>query len=175
MTKNKYKKRCKKLFKTAKSKNLSLEFEPNNYNPKRLNCLWHGGRIALIKVSPKIDIVVEAIGDVIVTLFDKYGNEVVHFKDKSNGGYFENEMISYIKDDKELTQVINNGRLYFDNNNWIEYNGYFHEDDGKTYFVDLGMITENVLDTDNLIEGLEYVLENHWSIVNEIVEVYDAT
>ncbi len=53
-----YKKRCDALFQKAKSLHLELLFEPNDFDPQRLNCLWHGGKITEVKVSDKLSMAI---------------------------------------------------------------------------------------------------------------------
>jgi len=94
-----------------------------NIDNDKQNCLWYGGDIVEFILEDNSKILVSAIGDVRLWLVDKETNEeLVYVKDKNNGGQFYNAMFSYIKNDEELEQVINNKHdkytMEFDNNNW---------------------------------------------------------
>lgn len=170
MRKQKYQRECKRLFKKAKRLGVKLDFTPENFDYRRLNCLWHGGSIALIEISPELQVELCAYGDVIVTLYDKKGEYLARSKDKSNNGAFEDNMYSYLKTDKQLSLAIEEGRLVFENNNWIEYDGYvLDKNTGKTRFVDLGMIYDNIID-DNILKAIEEVLDSLDEIKEQILE-----
>ncbi len=164
-----YCKKCKKLFKKADKLGVKLQFNPLDFDHKHLNCLWHGGTIACIRVSPRVMIELMAHGDVRAVLYDKNGEELVRSKDKSNAGAFFTNMYQYIKDDKELKRLERNGSLVLDNNNWIEYGGVVFED-GKnaSQIVDLGMVVDNILD-DNVLIAIEQALDSLDDIVKEIL------
>ena len=166
-----YYKRCRALFDKAKSLGVELEFNAGNFSPKRLNCLWYGGNIAKIKVSEELTVTIDANGAVIVRLLDEYGEELVYSKDESNHGAFEDNMLPYLKTDKQLHKAIEDGKLVFINNNWIEYGGYIlDEETGKKQFIDLGMITDNVVD-DDILEAINQVLDSLEQVVLEIKSV----
>ena len=63
MTKRKYKNKCRKLFDKAKALGVELDFSPKQFDPKKLNCLWHGGWYAYIKLSEDLDVEIGVIGD----------------------------------------------------------------------------------------------------------------
>ncbi len=170
MTKSKYLRKCNKLFRKAKRNGVTLDFNPYSFNPNRLNCLWHGGHIATVKVSKGLEIDIAAIGDVIARLYDENGVMIASSKDKSNQGAFESNMIQYIKDDNALVLAEGKGLLELLNNNWIEYDGILeHSKTGKRYFVDLGMIVDNILDN-NILEAIDQVLDSLDSIKKEILD-----
>ena len=73
-TKKQYRKKCQKLFCKAKRIGVKLKFYPDCFHHKRLDCLWYGGRVASIVVSPEMVIVLCAYGDVIAVLYDENGN-----------------------------------------------------------------------------------------------------
>ena len=158
MKKQEYLDKCNVLFKKAKDKGVELIFNPKSYSPKKLNCLWHGGNIAYIKFADGLMIDIFANGDVIATLFDKDGEEVVRSKDKCNVGAFEDNMRSYINTDKQLEKAIKSGRLVLSNNNWIEYDGII-EENGVKHIIDLYMYVDNLLD-DNILIAIEQVLDD---------------
>ena len=133
--------------------------------------MWYGGNIAKIKVSEELTVTIDANGAVIVRLLDEYGEELVYSKDESNHGAFEDNMLPYLKTDKQLHKAIEDGKLVFINNNWIEYGGYIlDEETGKKQFIDLGMITDNVVD-DDILEAINQVLDSLEQVVLEIKSV----
>ena len=166
-----YYKRCRALFDKAKSLGVELEFNSGNFSPKRLDCLWYGGNIANIKVSEELSITIDANGAVITRLLDENGEELVYSKDESNQGRFEDNMLPYLKNDKQLKQAIEGGRLVFINNNWIEYDGYvLNKETGKKQFIDLGLLADNVVD-DDILEAINQVLDSLEQVVLEIKSV----
>lgn len=172
MTKKQYEKQCKKLFEKAKSYGLTLEFAPEFFDCKRLNCLWYGGELATIRVSAVLDIELNVYGGVYAALFDKRDKQLARVKDKNDSGRFSDEMMPFIKNDRQLQEALDKGRLILDNNNWIEYDGVIHgsESDSERKFVDLGMICDNILD-DNILTAIDFVLDDHKKIADEIMEV----
>lgn len=166
MTKEDYEKAVDRLFDKATALKLKLNFNPGYYKPERLDCLWHGGNIATIYVNKEISIDISAIGDVRAIYYNKDGEEEARVKDKGNGGFFENEMDSYLANDEELLQAIEDERLVLDNNNWIEFDGFIVYR-GKKYFIDLGLY-DNITDSNNILEAIDEVLDNYKVIKEEI-------
>ncbi len=169
MRKGQYKRKCKKLFKKAAKLGVKLQFNPQDFDYKRLNCLWYGGTIACIRVTPRVLVELLAYGDVRAILYDENGQELCYSKDKSNNGAFYDRMRLFIKDDKQLKKFEESGRLWIDYNNWIEYGGIVFED-GKnaSQIVDLGMVVDNILD-DNILIAIEQALDSLDDIVKEIL------
>ena len=80
-------------------------------------------------------------------------------------------LIAYLKNDKQLKQAIEGGRLVFINNNWIEYDGYvLNKETGKKQFIDLGGFADNVVD-DDILEAINQVLDSLEQVVLEIKSV----
>ena len=161
MTKRKYKNKCRKLFDKANALGVELDFSPRQFDPNKLNCLWHGGWYAYIKLSEDLDIEIGAMGDVCASLFDRSGEQIAYTKDKGNGGYFSEAMRGYIRDDKHLKELLNAGDLVLENNNWIEYGGIYYPygRDVPGIAVDLGIITDNIVD-DDLLNAIDDVLSS---------------
>ena len=170
MNKVTYKAKCDALFEKAKAKGVILHFNPERLTFNRTNCLWLGGNIAVIEVDKNLCIDISAIGDVIAILYDENKDELASSKDKSNQGAFESNMSFYIKDDEELSQLLEDGRLVLRNNNWIEYGGIIYDEKtNKKYFIDLGMIVDNILDDDALV-AIDQVLDDLDEIKEEILK-----
>lgn len=169
MTKRQYHKKCQKLFCKAKRLGVKLEFCPDYFHHKRLNCLWHGGRVAVIVVSTEMEIELCAYGDVIAVLYDENGKEIAYSKDKSNNGAFEDNMKPYLKTDKQLQLALEEKRLILMNNNWIEYDGYLsNSETGKKLFIDL-MVYDNLID-DNILLAIKQVLDSLEEIKTQLLE-----
>lgn len=171
MTSRKYKNKCCKLFEKAKALGVELDFSPRQFDPKKLNCLWHGGWYAYIKIREDLDIEIGAMGDVCATLFDRNGEQIAYVKDRNNDGAFSEYMRGHIRDDKHLKELLNAGELVLENNNWIEYGGiyYPHGRDVPGIAVDLGMITDNIVD-DDVLNAIDDVLSSLEEIKKDIVD-----
>ena len=171
MTKRKYKNKCRKLFDKANALGVELDFSPEQFEPNKLNCLWHGGWYAYIKLSEDLDIEIGAMGDVCASLFDRSGEQIAYAKDKGNGGYFSEAMRGYIRDDKHLKELLNAGDLVLENNNWIEYGGIYYPygRDVPGIAVDLGIITDNIVD-DDVLNAIDDVLSSLVEIKRDILD-----
>lgn len=169
MDKRIYKKKCNALFKKAKKLGVMLDFSPEHFNHRRLDCLWYGGKIAEIKTSDRISIVLSICGDVKAVLLDKSGNVIEGVSDTSNCGAFYSVMGSYLQSDYELYRAIENDRLVLENNNWVEYDGYMKNSDNEfCVWTDLGCSGDNVLDGGDILEAINEALDNIETIQEEI-------
>lgn len=121
---------------------------------------WYGGECARIEHNGYTAII-EANGD----LYAEYapnGEYVTHVKDKSNSGYFYNEMNYYLKNDKYLYKAIENGDLIIDDNNWwecfiVDRQGNFHD---LMWVLDADTITEAIEEVKvGLDEMIKYIEE----------------
>ena len=171
MTKRKYKNKCRKLFEKAKALGVELDFSPGQFDPNKLNCLWHGGWYAYIKLSENLDIEIGAMGDVCASLFDRSGQQIAYAKDKGNGGYFSEAMRGYIRDDKHLKELLIAGDLVLENNNWIEYGGIYYPygRDVPGIAVDLGFVSDNIVD-DDVLNAIDDVLSSLEEIKKDILD-----
>ena len=108
---------------------------------------------------------------VCASLFDRSGEQIAYAKDKGNGGYFSEAMRGYIRDDKHLKELLNAGDLVLENNNWIEYGGiyYPHGRDVPGIAVDLGIITDNIVD-DDVLNAIDDVLSSLEEIKRDILD-----
>ena len=176
MTQEQYKRKCDALFDKAKSIGVELSFHPESFEPNRLNCLWYGGRLATIKVTDTLSVELGIYGDVYAELSDKNGEFLAYSKDKGNTGRFLDEMDSYISDDQELSEVIDDGRLKLDHNNWIEYDGSIkiNKTDERSTFIDLGLICDNILD-DEILDAIGQALDSIEDIKAEILGVAERS
>lgn len=170
MNSNSYNSKCKRLVQKAQKKGVELSFASEKFDRNRLDCLWYGGHVASVKVSDSLSVEIEINGDVYASLLDAdFLTEMAEVRDKGNTGRFYKEMAPFIKDDKQLHKLIRSGRLDLGYNNWVEHNGEVKRD-GKTYSIDLGMETDNVLD-DNILLAIEQVIDNIDTVAEEIATV----
>ena len=172
MNNQKYKAKCRALFEKAKALGLELEFCPQTYDNNRLNCLWYGGQLAVIKISDNLSIELSICGDVYAEFVDRKGNKMACVKDKNNSGAFSKYVMPYLKNDRQLLAAIDSNRLYLGNNNWIEYDGLLkeQESDELYQFVDLGIVCDNILDDDILV-AIDSALDRYKDITAEILAV----
>lgn len=172
MTQEQYMRKCDALFNKAKSIGVELSFHPESFDMNRLNCLWYGGDLAVIKVSETLSVTLDIRGDVYAELSDKDGEFLAYVKDKANGGRFYDEMHQFIQNDQELLEALDDGRLKLDYNNWVEYDGIAYKEKGDTLgeFIDLGLIVDNILD-DDILTAINEALDRIIDIVQEIEEV----
>ena len=78
------------------------------------------------------------------------------------------DCVKVIFSDKQLKEVIDNGKLVFINNNWIEYGGYIlNKETGKRQFIELSEVADNIVD-DDILEAINQVLDSLDQIVFEI-------
>ncbi len=166
-----YDRLCSYLFRKANKLGVELKFNPKNFDPKRLNCLWYGGELATIKAASNVKIELSIRGDVYAVLKGKKGNAISWVKDKNSAGAFTDQMAAHIRDDTHLHSLTDSGRLWLDYGNWIEYDGIVlkNESDKTGTFVDLGIIVDNILD-DNILKAIDEALDRCTEIVNEIEE-----
>ena len=172
MNRRSYKKKCKALFKKAKELCVILEYNPEDFDYQRLDCLWYGGVFAIVKVSEMLAIELRIEGDVRACFIDRNGDVIASVKDKNNCGAFADEMRAYFKTDKQLYAAIDSDKLKLGNNNWIEYDGVIKKDasDKLGTFIDLGMICDNILDN-NVLCAIEQVLDSIENIKEEIIDI----
>ncbi len=151
--------RTKHLIKRLKKKvrKLGGELDVEMIDTKHQNNLWYGGDVAEIKYKNH-RLIIAAIGDVRVEVYDENDEYVGYVKDKSNAGTFYSEFRHFIRDDKHLGELIRNNHIIFDNNNWWEC--FMYLPDGT--FVDMMMN----LDADFISEAILEVAE----VMDEILE-----
>lgn len=173
MNRKNYQKKCRALFKRAHELGVELIFHPENFDCNRLDCLWYGGWLATIKVSEMLSVELSIRGDVRATLNDQHGNPQAEVTDKGNAGRFSKQMRPHLNTDRQLRNAIRKGRLLFQNNNWIEYDGNVMRNDtpnAETAFIDLGVICDNLLDN-NILYAIWQALDSLEDIKAEIAEV----
>lgn len=172
MNERNYKKKCEALFLKANKLNVELEFSPENFNYRRLDCLWYGGQIARIKVSDTFSIEVKVEGDVRACLINSNCDVIVSVKDRDNCGAFADTMKAHLKTDRQLYAALDSKKLILDEQNWIEYDGVVKKDvfDEQGTNIDLGMMRDNFLDN-NVLLAIEQVLDSIDEIKAEIIDI----
>lgn len=124
--------------------------------------LWYGGKVAEI-ITDNETYTIIANGEVRCELIAKHdieindynfkkGEVVLNIIDKNNSGKFKYEIESFITNDNELLELINNNNPDFEleigNNNWLEV---FYEKDETN--------ESDVLDCSNIDEAINDILE----------------
>lgn len=147
--------------------NVDINIQENE-EPNHDNVFWYGGEVASIKSSEgEYKIVARGIvscdliakKDYITPAGEeiKAGNIIAHVKDKNEVGAFKKEMSLYIKDDKELSDIIYNKHKLFklevDNNNWFELS--FYNKEGEIEY-------DDVMCSLYLKDAVEEVLDMIW-------------
>ena len=132
---------------------------------------WYGGDVVSIELGENKSILISAIGDVIGHIYNKEGESVARFKDKSNNGAFYTVASSYFENDEELLKSIFDYNpekeeleklgieyyVIFDHNNWWEAAPVI---DGVQYDIEM------CLDGYSLDEAIKEVKENIDSILD---------
>lgn len=121
--------------------------------------LWYGGRVASINYKGA-EITIAAYGDVICDLVDrKSGKSVAYVKDKSNSGSFYHEIVSKVKGDNELRDIVRGTHpkytLDLDCGNWWEVIGEYEEE-----YYELG-ISESESIMDVIMETLDSLEDDY--------------
>lgn len=126
---------------TRKTTKLLLENVSVAFNEEikvhQYSSLWYGGEVAVISYR-HCKFLLSAIGDVYADFMDKAdgGRSLFYVKDKNNRGLLADELISYIKTDKELYAVMRGTHkrymLDLTYNNWwecflVDAEGGFHD------------------------------------------------
>lgn len=124
--------------------NLKMEICPN-VNPEHENVFWHGGIVAEIQ-SSKGKYIINARGIVSCDLILKDNNELLaSVKDKNEDGLFAKEMSGFIKNDKELNEILADKhelyKMIIYNNNWFELAFYNRNSE---------IVYDLILDSDNV-------------------------
>ena len=89
---------------------------------EHLDCFWYGGPLATIEYrGEKINFDIH--GEVRLSILDEtFDQEIYRYINKNNSGaYSDAELRGYIKNDAQLQEMDNSGRLAWHNNNWIEF------------------------------------------------------
>lgn len=149
---------------------LNVEIESKRYEDKKHDyCYWYGGFVANVKASSG-EYRIYARGQIRCDLIakkgfkDEYGNEykegkiLATIKDKNEDGIFMNEMSYFIKDDSELSEILQGKHelyeLKIENNNWFNLEFYNREGEFE-YDYDLESI--------RLDDAIEEVKEIIWN------------
>ena len=119
---------------------------------EHLNCFWYGGVIGSLEYKG-YTVSIEVQGDVNVSvLTDDCSDVLFSYKNKNNSGVqSHDEVFECIDNDLELETLSKEGRLAWENNNWVEF--FVFDKDGNEVQVPM---VETVLD-DNVLEAFEDV------------------
>lgn len=93
-------------------------------NPNRLQLFWYGGNVITLKYQNK-ELAISAVGDVAFAVFDEaVEKEIYFYRNKNNSGLNDSFIEELIPDDATMQNFIENLRIYWHYNNWIEYSVY---------------------------------------------------
>lgn len=123
-----------------------------------LNCLWYGGCFAILKYKG-FEVWFTVCGEVRFTYFSDFQHEIplLEYVDKNNdGAWMNSEAREILRNDTVLEIADDEGRIYWSNNNWVEYRIY--DEKGENLVHDLSCDT--VLD-DNVLDALTEL--NHYT------------
>lgn len=117
---------------------------------EHLDCFWYGGQIGAFKYKD-YTVSIEVHGDVRLTVLDEEcREELLVYGNRNNTGAYKahdsDEVLAVIKDDETFHKLIDDGRIVFSNNNWVEY--LIFDPNGKN-ITDFGwdtVLDNNVLD-----------------------------
>jgi len=119
----------------------------------RLDCIWYGGKMVLIRYKGYI-FQIAANGEVDIVLFED-GKEAAVIKDKSASGTGRESFRRFINNDVILDQVLTGTHqrysISYPNNNWWEVSAI----DPQKRFHDLEWATQS----DSLFEAIQEVIE----------------
>lgn len=162
----------------ADNSDVKVEFVNSLYNDKK-DVLWYGGFVCRI-IYKDLAFNIIANGDVRGYIY-KDGEELTHFKDKSNNGVFYDVVSSYlpeIQNDDMLRSVLNSDlsseeikekkltAIVLDNNNWWEAIVERIVDGSADEFIDSFTIDVS----DNIDECIDYILTDKDSLYSHFSE-----
>lgn len=129
-----------------------------------LDSIWYGGEVLSFKYRQYL-ISLNVRGDVWASLYNHKNEEIRKVIDKNNWGRFYEEFQDIIKSDSHLYEMCceeSQLKVELHNNNWIEYNIYSINEDQSLEFLE-----NDLLEVSNVLEGIEYILENVENFINE--------
>lgn len=135
-----------------------------SYKDDHKNVIWHGGRVCEV-THRGFTFILGAYGDVEVELIDGNNNQLAWVKDRSNAGWFENEMSSYIHDDAEYLSIRkgthpDGWHFEWHDNNWWEV--LVDSPDGKQYDTGWVIDDDNIDDAiASMMDGIEAFIAEH--------------
>lgn len=148
---------------TAQEKGGELFFDEKKlHSNNHLNCFWYdSGQIASFFYKDYI-CSIEVQGDVSISVLDNEFDKVIldYKKAIHSGAYGNVEVMKIIKDDRDLKELEDAGRINFSLNNWVELRIFNVQ--GHEYVVDT-ILEDNILDAVNnfnfFIEKVESILK----------------
>lgn len=140
---------------------VKLSLDPDDIiDTEHLDCFWYDGYIGSLEYKGyTVDI--KAVGDVRVSVLSEDLKENIEdFTNPPNDRVFK-----YFKNDSELQNLTEDGRLYWNNNNWLEFFVYDPEERDVTPG---GIGIETVLD-DNVLDAFKDV-GFYKDVIDKIIE-----
>lgn len=131
-----------------------------------LNCVWYGGCFGILKYKG-FEVWFTVCGEVRFTYFADFEHEIelLDYVDKNNdGAWMNSEAREILKNDTVLQIADDEDRIYWSNNNWVEYRIY--DEKGENLVNDL--FCDTVLD-DNVLDALTE-LHNYTEWIDEYIK-----
>lgn len=144
---------------------VDIDLKPSDIiDAEHLNCLWYGGTIGSMCYKG-YEIFIKVCGDVNFSVLDENGSDVLFaYKNKNNTGVMESDdVFQFIDNDLELETLDNEGRIVWENNNWVEF--FVFDPSGNVVEL-FGLDT--VLE-DNVLEAFEDV-GYYKELIDEIIQ-----
>ncbi len=143
------KQRLKKLENAVKAAGADLIIEQGSIiDSEHLDAFWYDSGVFASLKYKDFTCSFTVQGDVSLTLLDELYEEVLfkYYKQPNQSAFRNPDVLKYLKDDKSLRILAEQGRLEWGLNNWIEV--HITDEDGIEY-------SSTVLDTSNILEALE--------------------
>lgn len=113
----------RKARKEAERLGATLQLEVSNFiDQKHLNCFWYNGCIGVISFGG-YTVSIEVRGDIGISILSEDLSEEIASFSYRNGHrpIDDDELKELIPDDRALRNMDSVGRIYWSNNNWVEF------------------------------------------------------
>ena len=144
-------KKCNQMEAAAAALGVELLTKPDTFiDDDHLDRVWYGGYIGGLKYKG-YELSIEVQGD--VCLAGEVNGEDFEYENRDNTGSksASDPLRNAFKNDKELLSALEDGEIYYENNNWIE--GFVKSPDGHWSSTTVVAEDENVLDACTDVSG----------------------
>lgn len=144
-------KKCTQMEAAAAALGVELLTKPDTFiDDDHLDCAWYGGYMGGLKYKG-YELSIEVQGD--VCLAGEVNGEDFEYENRDNTGSksASDPLRNAFKNDKELLSALEDGEIYYENNNWIE--GFVKCPDGHWSSTTVVAEDENVLDACTDVSG----------------------
>lgn len=151
--------KCNQMEASAKELGVELLTKPDTFiDDDHLDCVWYGGYIGGLKYKG-YELSLEVHGEVVIRgIVNGEDFEYVN-RDNTGSKSASDNLRNAFKNDKELLSALEDGEIYYENNNWIE--GFVKSPDGHWSSTTVVAEDENVLDACTDVSGwVDWLKEN---------------